>query len=145
MKNSWLKTAGSNPFEQMRVLIIEDNSVDRRLLREQLESLGFYHVQEAQQGSEGLFKVGNAAKVGKPFHLLITDLKMPEKDGLSMIKFLQSSGLISNTWVIMLTGIADDRKVREIITQGVDDFILKPIDVEILKKKLMNLLMRATA
>ena len=135
----------SSPFESVRALVIDDNQVDRELLKAQLESMGFLFIQEAQNGSEGLSKLQNAIKIGKPFDLLITDWKMPEKDGLSLVKFLVGEGSKHNAKVVMLTAVSESGKVREAIGEGVDDFVLKPIDVEVLKKKLLKLVANQTA
>lgn len=134
-----------NPFEKFRVLIADDNPVDRALLKAQLEDMGFLFIQEAQNGSEGLFKIQNAAKVGKPFTLIITDWKMPEKDGLSLVKFLGSFRDTKRPKVIMLTAVSESGKVKEAIVEGVDDFVLKPIDVEILKSKLLKIVSQKSA
>lgn len=134
-----------NPFERLRVLIGDDNPVDRALLKAQLEDMGFIFIQEAQNGSEGLFKIQNAMTVAKPFKLIITDWKMPEKDGLSLVKYLGGLSSSKKPTVVMLTSVSEPGKVKEAITEGIDDFILKPIDVEILKKKLLNLVLQKSA
>ncbi len=132
-------------FEKFRVLIVDDNPVDRQILKAQLEDLGFLYIQEAQTGNEGIFKMENAFKVSKPFHLVVSDWKMPEKDGLTMLRELKRSGILKKTWIIMLTGVNDADSIKDAIAVGVDDFMIKPTDLKLLKNKLLKLTQQAAA
>lgn len=140
MSESIKTPANEAIFSQLRVLIIDDNSVDREMLRIHLEDLGFKGIQEARSGSEGIFKCENSVKVEKPFHLVITDWKMPEKDGMALLKFLKGSKDFRKTRVIMITSVNEEEQVKNAIIAGVDDFILKPINPTILHQKVEKLL-----
>lgn len=110
------------------------------MLRLHLEEIGFKGIQEARSGSEGIFKCENSAKVGKAFHLVITDWKMPEKDGMALLKFLKSSKDFRKTRVMMVTSVNEEDQVKIAIVAGVDDFLLKPINPTILNQKVEKLL-----
>lgn len=126
-------------YSQLRVLIVEDNAVDRELLKSHLENFGFENIQEAKNGREGILKIDNSLSFRKPFHLLITDWKMPEKDGLSMIKHVRLDKALDQMRVIMLTSVSEKKEVKAALHEGIDDFILKPIDPQLLLKKIENL------
>lgn len=125
---------------KLRLLIAEDSAVDREILKAQLEKLGFFNIQEAYSGSEALHKIDISVKIGKPFHLVITDWRMPERDGLAILKFIRGQRELRDLKVIMLTGVTDQQNVMEALNEGVDDFVLKPVDAEILSKKLLKIM-----
>jgi two-component system chemotaxis response regulator CheY len=127
-------------FSQLRILVVDDNPVDREMVRIHLQSLGFENLQEAQSGSEGMFKVENAAKIGKPFHLVVSDWRMPEKDGMALLKFLKSEKTYRNTRIVMVTSVNEATLIKNAIYEGVDEFILKPIHPATLAQKLEKLL-----
>ncbi len=129
-------------FKSIRVLIVDDNPVDRKILKAHLEGIGLDYIQEAKDGSEADFKNRNAEKMGTPFDLLITDWRMPQKDGLALIKLLRSERSSTRQYVIMLTSVADKASVEQVLDTGVDDFILKPIDPKILKSKVSALMIK---
>lgn len=133
-------TALNVKIAKMRVLIIDDNTVDRAILKSQLESMGFDKIHECRNGNEGIFKVQNSFKILTPYHLIITDWRMPEKDGLSFLKFIKSEEAFANIPIMMLTGIADKENVKHALSSGVDAFLLKPINGDILIKKINELI-----
>ncbi len=99
-----MKKYVSNPFEKIRTLIIDDNTVDRKILRAQLEDMGFLYVQEANQEDTAIFKIENAQAIGKPFELLISDWKMPATDGITLLRYLKSKGVLKESWLRISTG-----------------------------------------
>src|SRR5687768_2567562 len=126
-------------LDLFRILIVDDNPVDREIIKSHLDSIGFRNIQMARNGNEGIFKIENSSKVRKPFHIVITDWKMPEKDGLSMLKILNASSNYKDMRVIMMTTVSDKNQVKEALREGVDAFILKPIDTDVLEDKILNL------
>ena len=142
MENKQTKPVNNDAFAKLRVLIVEDNPVDRELLKALLEKMGFLNIQEARHGIEGVFKLENSAKINKPIHLLITDWKMPQKDGLSLVKFIRGDNTLKNIKIVMLTSVSDAEKVKEVLREGIEAFVLKPIDSGILQKKIESIVER---
>lgn len=141
-ENNLEKIKLSKRYAPIRVLVVEDNPVDRELLKAQLDKIGFRNVQEAHHGAEGIFKLENAFKVGKPYHILIVDWKMPGMDGLNVIKRLKKDGTFGQIRVMMLTSVSDERRVIEALREGIDAFIMKPIEHEILQQKIEMIVSR---
>lgn len=131
-----------NKFSEFRVLVVEDNLVDRELIKVHLAGLGFTQVQEAPNGKIASFKIDNAAELDKQFHLILLDWLMPSTDGLSLLKMIRSNKGEHRVGVIMLTSVSDQKRVKDAIREGVDDFLLKPVDVKLLLAKIEKVLDR---
>ncbi len=108
----------------MRILIVEDEVK----IREGISNLITKHtshtvVGEAKNGSEGM----NLIIRYRP-DLVMTDIRMPDMDGLQMLMKLQEMGV--NQHVVILSGYSEFEYAKKAIQLGVDDYLLKPIGVE---------------
>ncbi|QLY24510.1 response regulator [Bdellovibrio sp. KM01] len=125
------------------VLIVDDNQADRLVLRQALKTLGFYEIQEAEDGRLAEYKIENACKIGEPFQLVFVDLRMPRENGLILIESLRSRANTSGMYVIMITGAADLDNVEAAFRKGVDDLLVKPLTLSHLRLKVDKFLNRA--
>ena len=117
------------------VLFVEDEDALRMTVGDRLRSEG-YVVDCAADGDEGLDKATQL-----PFDLIILDLMLPRRDGLSICRDLREAGLI--TPMLMLTSKAQtDDKILGLKT-GADDYVTKPFDTEELVARIEALLRRA--
>jgi len=108
-----------------RVLIIDDNEVNRSILLEQFGSWKF-DAMAAPSGREGLTVLGHAANVGQPVDLVILDYQMPRMNGADVVEKVRADALIKDTPIVMLTSIDDDRQSRlrrDLLIQG---YLTKP-------------------
>ena len=117
----------------MKVLIAEDNAVNRELLREVLESHG-YDVIEAVDGQEALGKLEES----RP-DLVLLDINMPVLDGFAVIRRIRDNALLSQLPVIAVTAYAmkDDRE--KVMTAGFDGYVAKPINSAALFREIERL------
>lgn len=114
----------------MRILIVEDEIKIRIGMGKLIESETEHEVIGlAKNGVEGLEMISHY----KP-DLVITDIKMPEMDGLEMLTNVKENGI--RIHAIILTGYAEFEYARKALTLGVKDYLLKPIGVSELKKML---------
>ena len=107
----------------IQVMVVDDDGVVRTVARALLEREG-YVVTEAADGSEALALVSKGAK----WDLMILDLDMPEVNGRQVLERVRSSVGTAATPVIVLTGSTDPSTEIELMEQGADDYIRKPID-----------------
>jgi signal transduction histidine kinase/DNA-binding response OmpR family regulator len=103
-----------------RVLIIDDNEVNRSILLEQAGSWGF-DAAAAASGPEGLAVLSRAAEMGRSVDLLILDYHMPRMDGIEVVNAVRADPSIADTPIIMLTSVenaADGQTFNKLRIQG---------------------------
>lgn len=119
-----------------RILLVDDLSSIREVVKAYLHRLGFKHVDESDNGNRA-YQSFLEAKVGTPYGLVVTDWNMPEMTGLDLIKKIRgTSGIEGKTPILMMTTESEKEKVFEAIKAGVNNYIVKPVQEDILKEKL---------
>jgi DNA-binding NtrC family response regulator len=113
---------GTKDKKDVKILVVDNNRQLTDTIVEILTRCG-YSVSGAYGGMEGIkrFQEGD-------FQLVVTDLKMPDVDGMDLLKAVK--GIDSKVSVIMITGYGTIKKAVEAIKNGAYDFIEKPVDRE---------------
>ncbi|WP_134087713.1 response regulator [Olivibacter sp. XZL3] len=122
--------------ERKKVLIVEDNQELSSFLKESLEPL--YACAIVQNGRQALQMIDRHYLPD----LIVSDAMMPVMDGLEMAKMLRKSSYTASVPIILLTAKNDERVQRERIAVGIDAFVSKPFDLELLKLQIRQLLDR---
>lgn len=112
-------------------IIVEDQRSVRALIRASLAEIGILNVVEAENGLQALGILSVHAK-----HLIISDMNMPELDGIGLLRAVRSRPMTAKTAFIMLTSRADGTLVQEAIKLGVNNYIVKPFNAATLKTKI---------
>ena len=126
------KDQKSSISKKQYILIVEDNDELRDYICTSLSE--FYSVNEAGNGKEGLEKALSIPD------LIISDLMMPEMDGMEMLHELKSDPKTSHIPLIMLTAKADRESKLEGLNTGADQYLNKPFDMEELRVRVNSLL-----
>lgn len=113
----------------VRVLIVDDEELTRKLVSQVLRSVGYDVVAEAKNGVEAL----EMFKMYKP-EIVTMDVRMPQMDGISALKQLKL--IDPGASVVMLTNENDKETVTEIIKAGALNYIVKPIKRQTILQKL---------
>ena len=117
--------------KSISVLVVDDQLTMRALVRTGLQQLGFADISEAPDGEEAL-----RVMLTKPTQLVISDFHMPKLDGLGLLRAIRAHEPIRTTAFIMLTGRADKELVQRAVQYGVNNYLVKPFTVTILKEKI---------
>ncbi len=119
------------PPTDIRILIVDDMSTMRRIIRTILNQLGYTNIDEAENGKQALAKLKK-----EKFDFVITDWNMPEMDGLTLVKTIRSDPELKHLPVLMVTAEAKKENVLEALKAGVNNYIVKPFTPEVLKEKM---------
>ena len=118
----------ARPFEGLQALLADDYEAVRRLLAEELRTLGF-EVEEVSDGALALDRLRH----GK-FDILFTDIVMPELDGFELCEEVRKTPELQNLTIIVLSTHCDADYIMKAIRLGADDYIAKPIESQLLAK-----------
>ena len=113
------------------VLIVDDQLTIRALVRSGLQQLGFRDIRESADGEAALREL-----LAKPAHLVISDYNMPKLDGLGLLRAVRAHPPFKSIAFIMLTGRADSNLVQRAVQFGVNNYLVKPFTVQVLKDKI---------
>jgi two-component system, OmpR family, alkaline phosphatase synthesis response regulator PhoP len=117
------------------LLFIEDEDALRMTVGDRLSNEG-YRVDYAADGDEGLAKA-----TGLPFDLIILDIMLPGRDGLTVCRAIRDAGLI--TPILMLTARGQTKDKVAGLKTGADDYVTKPFNMQELMARIEALLRRA--
>ena len=119
------------PDPGIRILIVDDFSTMRRIIRNILKQLGFENVEDSENGADAYEKLD-----GEKYDFVITDWNMPVMDGLGLLKKIRTDPAMKTLPVLMVTAEAEKDKVVAAIQAGVNNYIVKPFTAEVLKEKM---------
>jgi CheY-like chemotaxis protein len=136
---------GDVHFDQIRILVADDQTFVRNLLRAMLNNIGVHKIDAASHGEEAkriLFERGNS------IDCVISDWNMEPGDGLQLLRTIRTAGIAhvrSNLPFIMLTGYSTSPLVTAALNLDVDAFIVKPSSAEKLAAALNRALTKTQA
>ena len=124
-------------MSEMRVLIVDDSSVMRKIVERSLRQAGLdpMVVFEAGSGIEGLEILGNQS-----VHLILSDINMPSMDGLEFLRQIRGQNLAVGVPVVMITTESSEEHVKQAILAGAQGYIRKPFTAEQVKDRVLPLI-----
>ena len=121
-----------------RILIVEDSPTMRALLNSALEGLEVpVKITEASSGFEALRCLPR-----EPFDLIVTDINMPDINGLELVSFAKSNNAYRSIPLIIVSTEGADRDRERGLELGADAYLVKPFDAEYLREVVADLLSR---
>lgn len=115
----------------MKILIVDDFSTMRRIIKNLLRDLGFNNTAEADDGTTALPML----QTGQ-FDFLVTDWNMPGMQGIDLLKAVRADASISGLPVLMVTAESKREQIVEAAQAGVNGYIVKPFTAQTLKEKI---------
>ena len=124
----------------MKILVVDDFSTMRRIIKNLLRDLGFSNTSEADDGLTALpmLKSGN-------FDLLVTDWNMPGMQGIDLLKAVRADARLKELPVLMVTAEQKREQIVEAAQAGVNGYIVKPFTAQTLKEKIDKIFERIEA
>ena len=116
---------------KMKILVVDDFSTMRRIVKNILKQIGFANIEEAEDGNSALARL----RLGG-YDLVISDWNMPNMSGLELLKAIRSDSALSSVPVLMVTAEAKKENVVEAIKSGVNNYVVKPFTADVLKDKI---------
>ncbi len=123
--------------KNMKILIVDDFSTMRRIIKNLLRDLGFTNTEEADDGTTALPML----QTGK-FDLLITDWNMPGMQGIDLLRAVRADEKLATLPVLMVTAEQKREQIIEAAKAGVNGYIVKPFTAQTLKEKLEKIFER---
>jgi len=126
--------------QNMKILIVDDFSTMRRIIKNLLRDLGFNNTHEADDGNTAwpLLRSGN-------FDFLVTDWNMPGMQGIDLLRAVRADPGLASLPVLLVTAEARRDQIVLAAEAGVNGYIVKPFTAQTLKEKLDKIFERLAA
>lgn len=124
----------------MKILIVDDFSTMRRIIKNLLRDLGFTNTAEADDGSSALPMLQSGS-----FDFLVTDWNMPGMTGIDLLKAVRADDKLKNLPILMVTAEAKRDQIIEAAQAGVNGYVVKPFTAAVLKEKIEKIFERLDA
>jgi two-component system chemotaxis response regulator CheY len=128
--------------KNMKILVVDDFSTMRRIVRNLLVELGFSNplIQEADDGNNALTMLKS-----QPFDLVVTDWNMPNMTGIDLLRAIRAEASLKGMPVLMVTAENNRDQIIAAAQAGVNGYIVKPFNAVTLKEKLTKIFERIAA
>ncbi len=121
----------------MKILVVDDFSTMRRIIKNLLRDLGFTNADEADDGQTALPML----KTGK-YHFLVTDWNMPGMSGIDLLRAVRADDALKGLPVLMVTAEAKRDQIVAAAQAGVNGYVVKPFTAAVLKEKIEKIFER---
>ena len=120
-----------NETGPLRALVIDDSRAARTMVSNMMTQLGF-EVLAAEHGQDALDKLQDT----EPPHTVVVDWNMPVMDGVEFARAFRQIEHHKSTPVLMISSESDPRRVATALLAGVDEYLFKPVDSEMIRERL---------
>lgn len=120
---------------ELRFLVLDDFSTMRRIVCNLLKDGGFTQSEEAEDGQAALVKLRNGR-----FDFVISDIDMPNLDGMQLLAEIKKDGQLKHIPVLMLTAEARKEDILQAAQLGAAGYVLKPFTKAVLEEKVVLIL-----
>ena len=121
----------------IRILVVDDFSTMRRIIKNLLKDLGFSNIQEADDGNTALPMLQQGG-----FDFVVTDWNMPGMQGIDLLKAIRADEKLKHLPVLMVTAEAKKEQIVAAAQAGVNGYVVKPFTAATLKEKLEKIFER---
>jgi two-component system, chemotaxis family, chemotaxis protein CheY len=118
----------------MKILVVDDFSTMRRIVRNLLKELGFSNVHEAEDGVDALKKLR-----AETFEFVVSDWNMPNMTGIELLREIRKDDALKHLPVLMVTAEAKKENIIEAAQAGASGYVVKPFTATTLDEKLKKI------
>lgn len=118
----------------MKILVVDDFSTMRRIVRNLLKELGFSNVHEAEDGVEALRRLRS-----ETYDFVVSDWNMPNMTGIELLREIRKDGALKHLPVLMVTAEAKKENIIEAAEAGASGYVVKPFTAITLDEKLQKI------
>ena len=129
--------SNDRPPKDQHILVIDDMSSTRALLRDMLTSLGFENVSTARNGVDALYKINE-----QEVDLILSDQVMDGMTGTELLEMIRKIPELSAIPFIMVSSVRDAPMIDTALNLGVDDYLVKPVSMGLLQRKIEDVFRR---
>jgi two-component system chemotaxis response regulator CheY len=122
----------------MKILVVDDFSTMRQIVKKSLKDLGFSNISEAVDGQDALNKLR-----GEEFKFIISDWNMPKMMGIDLLKAVRGDEKLKAIPFLMVTAEAQKENIIEAAKAGVSQYIVKPFTIDALQQKMEAIFSKA--
>jgi two-component system, chemotaxis family, chemotaxis protein CheY len=115
----------------MKILVVDDMSTMRRIVKNILKQLGFNNLEEAENGQEALTKLK-----ADTYGFVVSDWNMPIMMGIDMLRAIRADEKLKKIPVLMVTAEAQKENLMEAVQAGVSNYVVKPFTAETMQEKI---------
>ncbi|MEC8624852.1 MAG: response regulator [Bdellovibrionota bacterium] len=119
--------------KETKFLIVDDMLTARKFITKNLRELGYTEFIEARNG-EVAWQI--LSKEDTEIDFIISDYDMPVMSGFELLKKVRASEKLKETIFLMITAVGQENKMMEVLDAGVNNYLIKPFDKEVLAEKL---------
>jgi two-component system chemotaxis response regulator CheY len=118
----------------MKVLVVDDFSTMRRIVKNTLRQIGFTNIEEAEDGQKAYDRL-----IVEKFDFVVSDWNMPNMTGIDLLRKVRATPQIKDIPFLMVTAEAKQENIVEAIKAGVSNYIVKPFTVATLDEKVKKI------
>lgn len=126
--------------KDMKILVVDDFSTMRRIVKNLLKDLGFTNMEEADDGNTALPLLKSGS-----FDFLVTDWNMPGMTGIDLLRKVRADANLADMPVLMVTAESKREQIVEAAHAGVNGYVVKPFTAITLKEKIEKIFERTEA
>ena len=115
----------------MKILVVDDMSTMRRIVKNILKQLGFNNLEEAENGQEALTKLK-----ADTYGFVVSDWNMPVMMGIDMLRAIRADEKLKKIPGLMVTAEAQKENLMEAVQAGVSNYVVKPFTAETMQEKI---------
>ncbi len=115
----------------MKILVVDDMSTMRRIVKNILKQLGVNNLEEAENGQEALTKLK-----ADTYGFVVSDWNMPVMMGIDMLRAIRADESLKKIPVLMVTAEAQKENLMEAVQAGVSNYVVKPFTAETMQDKI---------